>query len=280
MRKKLLARRAWLCYNCGVFDGKDVSMYAAERRRQILAAIRDRSSVQVAELAARFDVSPSTIRRDLNELHKADLVARTYGGAVTSLLSAPEAPFLERGMSRRAEKERIGEHAAALVRPGMTVILDGGTTTECLARHLRDVQGVTVATFGLNIVEALAGAETVTLITIGGLLQHRTRLFGGVLALDALAAYNLHFDLAFIAATGVSATEGITNFGFEEIPLKRRAIELSREVVLLADSSKVGVRAVGFIAPISHVHRLVTDQAAPEDQMAALRDVGVIVDLV
>jgi DeoR/GlpR family transcriptional regulator of sugar metabolism len=254
-------------------------MYAAERRRQILAAIRDRSSVEVGELAARFAVSPSTIRRDLNELHKADLLARTYGGAVTSTASAPEASFIERGMRQREEKERIGAHAAELVYPGMTVILDGGTTTECLARRLRDVDGLTLVTFGMNIVEALAGAENVTVIAVGGLLQHRTRLFGGVLALDALAVYNLRFDMGFVAATGVSASDGITNYGFEEIPLKRRVIELSREVVLLADATKVGVRAVGYVAPISQVDRLVTDAAAAAAQVTALREAGLIVDL-
>ncbi len=254
-------------------------MYAAERRQLILAAIRDRASVQVAELAERFGVSPSTIRRDLNELHKADLLARTYGGAVTTSFSAPEAPFVERVTSHHEEKERIAAQAVTLVHPGMTIIVDGGTTTECFARRLREVEGITVVTFGMNIVEALVGAEKVMVIAVGGLLQHRTRLFGGVLALDALAAYNLRFDLAFIAATGVSASEGVTNFGFEEIPLKRRAIELSRETVLLADSSKVGVRAVGFIAPITQIKRLVTDAGAPEDQVAALREAGVEVDL-
>jgi DeoR family transcriptional regulator of aga operon len=245
----------------------------------ILEVIRDRASVEVGELAGRFGVSPSTIRRDLNELHKADLLVRAYGGAITSP-SAPEAPFLERGGAHREEKERIGAYAARLVCPGETIILDGGTTTERMVRHLRDIAGLTVVTFGLNILQALTGAEKVTVIGVGGLLQHRTQLFGGVLALDALAAYNLRFDRAFIAATGISAEAGVTNYGFEEIPLKRKAIELSREVVLLADSSKVGAHATGFIAPAERIDRLVTDYAAAEDQVAALRAAGIAVELV
>ena len=100
-----------------------------------------------------------------------------------------------------------------------------------------------------------------------------------MLALDALAAYNLRFDKGFIAATGVSAEAGVTNFGFEEIPLKRRAIELSREVVLLADSSKVGADSTGFIAGLDQIDRLITDRAAADEQVAALRDAGVEVDL-
>lgn len=255
-------------------------MYAAERRRQILSLIRDEASVKVSDLAGQFGVSPSTIRRDLNELHRADLLSRTYGGAVTSLLNEPEPPFIERGTAHSAEKERIGQAAANLVRPGETIVVDGGTTTECLARRLREARGITVVTFGMNILAALAGAEGITVIGIGGLLEHRTLIFGGVLALDALAAFNLRFDKAFIAATGVSAEDGLTNYGFEEIPLKRKAIEGAREVILLADSSKVGVRATGFVAPIQRVHRLITDDAAALDRVAALRAAGVVVDLV
>ncbi len=254
-------------------------MYAAERRRIILDAVRRDASVEVSELAERFGVSASTIRRDLNELHRADLLVRAYGGAVTPP-AAREAPFAERETAHREEKERIGAHAATLVRPGETVILDGGTTCECLARHLRDIPRLTVVTFGMNILSALTGAEQVTVIGVGGLLDHRTQMFGGVLALDALAAYNLRFDKAFIAATGVAAESGVTNYGFEEISLKRRAIDLSREIVLLADASKVGARATGFIAPLARIHRLVTGCDATEQQVAALRAAGMTVDLV
>jgi DeoR/GlpR family transcriptional regulator of sugar metabolism len=254
-------------------------MYAAERRRLILEAVRDRTSVEVGELADRFGVSASTIRRDLNELHRADLLVRAYGGAVTPP-SAREAPFAEREMSRREEKERIGAYAATLVRPSETIILDGGTTLECLARNLREVAGLTVVTFGMNILKILTGAEKVTVIGVGGLLDHRTQMFGGVLALDALAAYNLRFDKAFIAATGVSADAGVTNYGFEEIPLKRRAIELSKSTILLADASKVGARATGFIAPLDRISRIVSCCDADEEQVRALRATGATVDLV
>jgi DeoR family transcriptional regulator, fructose operon transcriptional repressor len=254
-------------------------MYAAERRRQILEMIHTEASVKVTDLARLFGVSSSTIRRDLNELHRAELLERTYGGALTSLPSEPEPPFSERSITYREEKERIGQAAARLVAPGDTIVIDGGTTTECMARHLRELSGLTVVTFGVNIVNALAGANGVTVIGIGGVLLHRTMLFGGVLALDALQFYHLRFDKAFLAATGVSA-EGITNFGFEEIPLKRKAIEYAKETILLADASKVGVRAPGFVAPARSIHRLITGTGAPLAQVEALRQVGVAVDQV
>ncbi len=255
-------------------------MYAAARRRLILEELRTSASVSVAELAGRFGVSPSTIRRDLNELHQAELLERTYGGAMAPLVQTTEAPFSERRGSRQAEKERIGRAAAQLIRPGDTIILDGGTTTESLLPYLGGIANLTVVSFGLNILTALAGEEQLTVIGIGGLLHHPSRTFGGVLALDALQAYNMRFDKAFLAASGISAGDGLTNVGFDEIPLKRRAIELARQVILLADSSKVGVKAVGFVAPATSLARLITDANAPETEVAALRQLGVVVELV
>jgi len=255
-------------------------MYAAERRRQILDIIRDEASVKVIDLAEMFQVSPSTIRRDLNELHKADLLERTYGGAVTATLQETEASFNERSISRQPEKDRIGRAAARLIKPGESIIIDGGTTTECMARYLPEVAPVTVVTFGLNIVMTLAGQEKLMVISVGGMLDHRSLTFGGVLAVDALQTYNIRFDKAFIAASGISAEGGLTNVGFEEIPMKRKAIELSREVILLADSSKVGVNAVGFVAPAAKLHRLITDNAALPEEVAELRQLGVVIELV
>ncbi len=254
-------------------------MYAAERRRQILEIIQTHDSVTVADLAGRFSVSTSTIRRDLNQLHRAELLERTYGGAVRPL-KAYEPPFSERCAVAAGEKQRIGQAAARLVRPGETIILDGGTTTEAMAAYLGEIPRLTVVTFGVNIVLALAGYPQVTVIAIGGTLQHDSLIFGGVLALEAWQAYPMRFDRAFIATAGVSAEGGVTNVGVEEIPMKRKAIEAAREVILLADASKVGVDAVSFVAPIRKIHRLFTDRAAPAVEVERLRQAGVMVELV
>lgn len=255
-------------------------MYAAERRRQILDLIHSEASVSVGELAERFGVAPSTIRRDLNQLHRAELLERTYGGAVTGRLSAPEPPFNERSVSFPEEKARIGRAAAALVQPGETIILDGGTTTEAMARALREMSGITVVTFGLNVINALAGAPGISVVAVGGQLQARSLIFGGVLAWDALEAYNLRADRIFLAATGVSAEDGITNYGFDEIPVKRKAMNCAREVVLLADASKVGARSTGFVAAANRMQRLITGASALPEEVAALRQAGIVVDLV
>lgn len=273
-------------------------MYSAERRRDILRLIQENSSVSVDDLAARFAVSPSSIRRDLNELNRQGLVQRTYGGAIVQAEPSTESPFSVRVVSHHEEKERIGKAAALLVKPGDTVFIDGGTTTHCMVSHLaptaaergngaqRAERGegmdgrITVVTYGLNIIQRLLDQEAITAILIGGILHSSTQTFGGVFAGASLDAFNIRFDKAFVAASGVSAEAGITNAGFDEILIKRWAIRNARETILLADSSKVGVIAAGVIAPIEQLKRLITTSAASGQEIDSLRRRGVIVDLV
>lgn len=262
-------------------------MYSAQRRQEILKLIQQTGMVSVDDLAAQFSVSPSTIRRDLNELHRLGIVQRTYGGALASTSISSETPFNVRVVSRNEEKERIGKAAARLIQPGETIFIDGGTTTECMLSELPlaladngQNAGITVVTYGLNIVQRLVDQENITLVLIGGILHTPTLTFGGVFAKDSFEGYNMRFDKAFMAASGVSAEAGITNAGFDEIPIKRRALRSARETIMLADSSKIGVIAPGVVAPIEQLQRLITTTDAPADEIDALRRCGVTVELV
>ena len=135
-------------------------------------------------------------------------------------------------------------------------------------------------TYGLNIVQRLIDQEHITIVLIGGILHTPTLTFGGVFAADSFEGYNMRFDKAFMAASGVSAEAGITNAGFEEIPIKRRAMRSARESIMLADSTKIGVIAAGVVAPTEQLTRLITTTEAPPQEIDALRRHGVLVDLV
>ena len=111
-------------------------------------------------------------------------------------------------------------------------------------------------------------------------MNHRTLTFGGVLALDSIQAYSMRFDIAFIACSAVSAEGGVTNASIEDIPMKRQAIIAAQQVVLLADSSKVGCIAAGAVAPANKFNRLITGQDAPAGEVEALRQLGLTVHLV
>lgn len=245
--------------------------------------LEKKSRVKVDDLAAYFGVSRSSIRRDLCQLHEHGLLTRTYGGAVAlsgaTNSGVGETPFAERQVANFAEKDRIGRAAAQLIAEGETVFIDGGTTTECMLPYLAD-KHVTVVTYGLNIINRLSANPSVTLIAIGGALHRYSLTFSGVLALTSLQAYNIHFDKAFLAASGVSAHAGITNASLEEIPIKRKAVEAGQQNILLVDASKIGVVRAGLIAPLCAVAHLITGPTAPVKELDAIRAIGVTVALV
>lgn len=255
-------------------------MYSAERRQEILKLMVENSRVAVTDLAGRFGVSTSSIRRDLNELDRLGLLERTYGGAIGLGGNAGEAPYSERAIAQFEEKERIGRAAAHLIQPGDTIFVDGGTTTESMLGYISQDFRFTLVTYGLNIVQRLTEHNHITVILIGGILHGPSLTFGGVFANDSFECYNLRFDKAFLAASGVSAEAGITNAGFEEIPIKRRAIRSSQQTILLADSTKLGLIAAGVIAPIDALQRLITTKEASEAEIERIRRKGIIVDLV
>jgi DeoR/GlpR family transcriptional regulator of sugar metabolism len=256
------------------------TVYSAERKHQIVQLIEQQHRVSVDELAERFGVSRASIRRDLNDLSKLGLVERTYGGAVCpdSRLRLPT--WQERTIAHRDEKQRIGAAAAELVQPGDTVFLDGGTTVQCMIPGLAHVAGVTVVTWALNIVNGLMPLENVSIITIGGTVDRRNLFFAGFLAHSCLTAYQISCDKFFLGASAVSFTGGVTNDDFEAIPNKRAAIEVSRDIILLVDSSKVGTTSAGVIVPAGRLSRLVTDTAAAQEEVERLGSLGVAIDLV
>ncbi len=254
-------------------------IYAASRQQEILKLLNQDSSVNVDRLADQFGVSKASIRRDLRALRDQSLLQRTYGGAVRPATSSYEASFNERRVSYLEEKLRIGEQATRYIQPGMTVFIDGGTTAECMIPYLLDKR-ITAVTQGLNIITRLAGAEQITVISTGGTLNHQTFVFSGVLALDSFHAYNVRFDIAFMACSAISAEAGATNATFESIPMKRKAIQSAQRSILLADSSKVGCVAAGLIVPATKFERLITGADAPAQAVQELKELGLVVDLV
>lgn len=254
-------------------------MYSAERRQEILLLLEKKSRVNVDYLASYFGVSRSSIRRDLSQLRQHGLLTRTYGGAVITNGLGGETPFIERQVANLAEKEQIGKAAAHLVAEGDTIFIDGGTTTECMLPYLTDKR-ITVVTYGLNIINRLSLNHNVTLIAIGGTLHTDSLTFSGMLALHSIHTYNIRFDKAFLAASGVSAAAGITNASLEEIPIKRKALEAGQQNILLADASKIGAIRAGFIAPLRDIQQLVTGAQANPHELDAVRALDIKVEVV
>jgi DeoR/GlpR family transcriptional regulator of sugar metabolism len=250
-------------------------MFVEERQQRILARLKERGKVTVEELAAEFGVSAPTVRSDLAALEGRRLLRRAHGGALPATTSVHEPPYAERAGEWSDEKRRIGRAAAALVRPGETVLLDAGTTAHevGLALAARGVTGITVVTNNLPTVLALMDAPGIEVVVIGGQLQPRRRACLGPLAAAFVDPF--HCDRLFLGVSGVDPDAGLTAADFGASEMKQAMLRRASSVVVVADSSKVGQVAFARVAPLAAVSLLVTDDNLPEDERNRLRDAGV-----
>jgi DeoR/GlpR family transcriptional regulator of sugar metabolism len=245
---------------------------AAERVELVLALLRERGAARVEELSKAADVSQATIRRDLADLDARGRVRRVHGGAVAVGSRLQEPVFDDKAAIFAAEKQRIAETAMGFIKPNASVFLDGGSTVLALARLLADVSGLTVVTNSLRVAGTLSHGGP-TLILLGGELRRLSQTFVGPLTQPVMDL--LRVDVAFMGTIGLSARDGLTTTDPKEAFTKRLVMRHAREVVLLADSSKIG--AVSFVnfASLKDIGLLITDGGVRAKTAAELRRLGV-----
>lgn len=257
-----------------------MSSLQVERQLVIHSLIKENQTVRVDELARRLDVSANTIRRDLNMLEKQGVLKRTQGGAVLLNEMHPPVrqPFDLRSRSNLTEKQLIGQYATRFIKPGSTIILDAGTTTQQLANSLRGIEHITVATNSLEVGHSLMAESEVTVILSGGILLGASRSMIGLPAENFFS--QIHAEQLFLAARGVSIEKGLTNANMYETPVKQKMIQVAKEVILLVDHDKFGKVALSQFAPLNCVHKLITDSKAPRDMLAYIESLGTEVFIV
>ena len=247
-------------------------MRQAERLGSILERLSGNGSVSVADISDELGVSAATIRRDLDLLERQRLLARTHGGAVAQGVLY-ELPLRYKSARHQEEKLRIAREAATRVTDGHAVGLTGGTTTTEVARALVDHQRLTVVTNALNIASELAVRPNLKLVVTGGVARSESYELVGPLAEASLAGLNL--DVVFVGADGVSLEAGLTTHHEVEAHTNRALIERARSVVVVADSSKIGLVAFARICDVGAANELITDRAADPQILAQLADTGV-----
>jgi DeoR family transcriptional regulator, aga operon transcriptional repressor len=249
---------------------KDSRLLAEQRRRRILDLIEQRGQITVRDLVEKFSISAVTARADLDALASEGMAVRSHGGAVRRVEASQDYPLRLKTTLHHAEKARIGKAAAELIQNGETVILDSGTTTAEIARHLkmRRLQSVTVITHALNIASELVDASTLSVIMIGGLLRPVSGSFVGPQAETMLKEF--HADRLFLAVDGFDLELGPSTPDLLEAQLNTVMMRVSKEVNVVADFSKLGRRSLSRIGPVSGVHRLITDSRAPAEFIEAL----------
>jgi DeoR family transcriptional regulator of aga operon len=223
-------------------------------------------------LAEEFDVSPATIRRDLQVLEDQKLLSRTHGGAVAADVSY-ELPVRYRIGQHREEKLRIARTAANRLPKGpVTLGLTGGTTTHALARLLAQRVDLTVVTNALNIAAELALRPRLKLIMTGGVSRTQSYELVGPIADQALAGLNI--EVAVIGVDGISARGGLTTHDEIEAHTNATMIRSSDRVVVVADGSKIGKVCLARIGQITEVSELITDSGADPAALEAIRRAG------
>lgn len=239
-------------------------MIAEERRQKLADIVRQRGFVPMPELVDQMGVSESTVRRDLDFLHEAGLVRRTHGGAVASGGGNSLSAFDERSLDRADEKNRIGRAMASLISDGETVLLDGGTTTLEVARHLAG-RSLQVVTNSLPIAQLFASSRDVDLVLIGGYVYPKTGVALGVLAQEAMR--HLHVDRTVLSVSGLTE-RGLFNENVLLVETERAMLACAAETNVVADHTKFGRTALTFLADWTKVHRVVVDDGISEAQRA------------
>jgi len=250
-------------------------MLAEERRYRIVGILNERENglASVTELSDLLEVSTMTIRRDLDWLEEKRLLRRVHGGAVIREALDDEKSFLERGDEFSQEKRLIGWAAAQLVRDGEVIILDAGTTTQQVARHLDASKDLTVVTNAMPVAEEPSHYPHISAILLGGMLKHRELCTVGPPVTGELS--RLSADKLFLSAAGFTLQKGATDPDLRETEVKQAMIRAARQVILVIDSSKWGVVTFAQITTLDAIHKIVTDDAIAADAIEALEAEGV-----
>lgn len=250
-----------------------MSLTYEERRQTILTQLNTEGKVQVHALAEIFNVSTETIRRDLDRLEKEGRLRKVYGGAVQTRSEWIEPTFIKRAEMYRSEKQAIGKLAASLVKDGETVILDNGTTTLEIMRHLKDRADVTVITNSVPILACALEDFQGKIIFAGGEVNINYQAATGAIAHQMLDQFKV--NKAFISAGGISLSEGITEYNLDEALLSRKMMLRTEEAILVADHSKFGVTTFAQIAPLERISMIITDSGCTEEWIEALNKLDV-----
>jgi DeoR family transcriptional regulator of aga operon len=257
-----------------------VSRY--QRWNALLELMSPDGQLSVTDAAKALGVSLATIRRDMDDLAKQQLVTRTRGGVIAGNVSY-DLPLRYKTARHAAEKQRIGRAAAAVISPGATVALNGGTTTSEVARALAtrpDLQNgdaaITVVTNAMNIANELAVRQHIKIVVTGGVARTQSYELIGPLATLVLAELTL--DWAILGVDALDARSGATAHHEGEANINRLMATRAERVMIVADGSKLGHRAFARICAVDEIDTVVTDREAPEAMLAGFAERGINVN--
>jgi DeoR family deoxyribose operon repressor len=215
-----------------------------------------------------------TVRRDLNRMETDRLLRRTHGGAVLTEPGALADSYVlgEQTQKNARQKNSIGLRAAELVGPDETIILDSGSTTPYVARHIDREVPLTVICYTFKNALEFYPRQNANLILLGGYFHRASNVFHSDECRNLL--HSMRADKAFISAAGVDAKLGLTTLFYFEADIKKALIQAAQRVILVADSSKFGKVSTTYFAELSEVHTVITDDGLSGEQREVLENLG------
>jgi DeoR family transcriptional regulator, glycerol-3-phosphate regulon repressor len=238
-----------------------------DRHVKIQNLVRAKGFVTIEHLAAQFDVTPQTIRRDINLLSHEGLIHRYHGGAGLPP-STENVAYTQRKVLCLKEKEQIARMVAACIPDHASLFINIGTTTEEIAKLLCGHERLRVITNSLNVASILAGNEHFEIIVAGGLVRPRDGGIVGPLTIDFIQQFRVDFGIIGISGIDVDGT--LLDFDYREVRAARAIIDNSRKVLLAADHTKFGRNAMVRLGSIDEVDALFTDRQPAETLIEAM----------
>ncbi len=246
----------------------------SKRQSAILNMVGRDGFVATEAMVAEFNVTPQTIRRDLNELGQEGLLTRFHGGAGQAK-SAENQPYADRLRSGVRAKQKIAEVTASLIPNGASLFLNIGTTTEAVAQALLRHEDLHVVTNNIHVAQILSRNESFRIMLAGGQVRNQDGGITGAAAVDFVDSFRM--DIGIVGISGIDEDGSLLDFDPEEIRTAQSILRNSRKVILVADQHKFGRRAMNRMGDLSDLDMLVTDAplAPTYDVMCTESDVEV-----
>jgi DeoR family glycerol-3-phosphate regulon repressor len=251
---------------------------AVKRHQEIIELVQMHGFVTTEELVERFNVSPQTIRRDLNELADADKLRRSHGGA-TITSSSENSSYHTRQISYQQEKQRLAAELVKHIPDGATLFIDIGTTPEAIATALMvNHTNLRIVTNNINVATSLMAKPDFKIILAGGEVRNKDGGVTGEATLDFISQFRLDFGI--LGISGIDFDGSLLDFDYHEVRVKRAIIENSRCVYLAVDHSKFGRNAMVKLGTIADVDLIITDKKPPEEICNFARENNTIIQVV
>ncbi|MES2289241.1 MAG: DeoR/GlpR family DNA-binding transcription regulator [Pseudomonadota bacterium] len=243
------------------------------RRNKILEWLREEGSARVRDLAQAFSVSEVTVRQDLEKLESDGHIVREHGGAYLKSVRQQVRAMALHHLDNMDAKRKIGRRAAAMIGDGETIILDSGSTTTEVAANILGHRDMTVITNALNIALMLGAEPGFDVHMSGGHFKAPTLSLSGERSADYFGG--LFVQKLFLATAAIDPDAGLTYPALSDIAVKRAMIGAAEQVILVADSSKIGVRSFSSLGGLDLIHILITDEGIRDADRAIIESAGV-----